>query len=65
MQTLFMSIEEAVEHSGLSRTQIEKWLNDPVDPLPHIKTGGGRGVTRIHRAEFDTYAARKAREVKA
>ena len=64
MQTLFMSIDEAVEYSGLSRDQIEKWLNDPADPLPHIKSGSGRGVTRIHRAEFDEYATRKAKEVK-
>lgn len=64
MLTLFMSIDEAVEYSGLSRDQIERWLNDATDPLPHIKSGSGRGVTRIHRSEFDAYAARKAREVK-
>lgn len=62
MQTLFMSIAEAAEYSGLSRDQIEKWVNDKTDPLPHIKTGSRRGVTRIHRAEFDKYVARKATE---
>ena len=65
MQTLFMTIDEAVEYSGLSRAQIEKWLNDATDPLPHIKSGSGRGVTRIHREEFDAYAVRKSKEVRA
>ncbi len=59
---VFLSIPQLSEYSGLSRCDIERWLNDPVNPLPHIRAGKGRGVVKIHRELFDEYAREKAKE---
>ena len=61
---VFLSIPELCDYSGLSRNEIESWLKDPVNPLPHILAGKKRGVTKIHRELFDEYAREKAKEGK-
>lgn len=61
---VFLSIPELCEYSGLSRHEIERWLKDPIDPLPHVRTGEGKGVTKIHKELFDEYAREKAKEGK-
>lgn len=57
----WMTIEEAEEHTGYSRTTISRWLNDADHPLDHLADGRG-GKVMIACSTLDAYMhARAAR----
>jgi excisionase family DNA binding protein len=49
----YLSLEQLTAYSGLSRRMLEKYLVDPVHPLPHYRFG--RRI-EIKRSEFDAWA---------
>jgi hypothetical protein len=50
----YLTIPALIAYTGLSERTLRELLDDPVNPLPHYRTGGR--VT-VRRSEWDLYAA--------
>ena len=61
---LYVSVDRAAKLCGVSRAVMRSWVNDPRDPIPHLRTGRGSHATvRVRASAVAPYA--RSREVRS
>jgi hypothetical protein len=49
----YLRLPELSTYSGIGERTLEKYLHDPINPLPYYKVGG---IVTVRRSEFDVWA---------
>lgn len=57
----WLDLGEAAAHARYSAKTIQRWIEDPSDPLPALRDGRG-GKIVIGQSELDAYMRRRAHE---
>ncbi len=51
----YLSIAQLSVYCGVSERTLRKWLQAPVDPLPHFRIGTAKRLIRVRCGDFDNW----------